>query len=493
MSDDPLTAAPRRPPNILWFCTDHQRFDTVAALGNPEIRTPYLDALVRQGAAFTHAYCQSPLCCPSRASFMTGRYPSAVHVNYNALDYFPPAAETTLVSRLLAEAGYECGLVGKLHLADGHGDPYATEPRVNDGFGWFDWSLGSHDDWAPGVHGYGDWIRAKGHEPSAVFARRPTTPNRLYAPTPEQDNIPYALHQTTWCSERAIAFIEQAREPWFLCVNVNDPHPTFDPPWEYYRRYDPDSLSDPHFRESDLEKQERLADIEWRARRPVPTRPSEMDAKRVRAAYYAMIELIDAEFGRIVEHLEATGQRRDTVIVFMSDHGEMLGDHGLLEKGCRFYEGMVRVPLLMAWPGRIPAGRRCDSLVELTDVAPTLLEFAGQPIPPLMQGRSLARVIERGDDDSEAHRDFVRTEYYGARGRPAGRSFATMYRDRRWKLVVYHNHGTGELYDLDDDPWEYVDRWNDPDFRDVKADLITRSFDATAMAADPGPPRRQDR
>jgi len=276
-------------------------------------------------------------------------------------------------------------------------------------------------------------------------------------------------------------------------VNVNDPHPPFDPPWEYYRRYDPDSLSDPYFREIDLEQQDRLADIEWRARRPVPTRPFDMDAKRVRAAYYAMIELIDAEFGRIVQHLEATGQRRDTVIVFMSDHGEMLGDHGLLEKGCRFYEGMVRVPLLMAWPGRIPAGRRCDSLVELTDVAPTLLEFAGQPIPPLMQGRSLARVIEGGDNDGEAHRDFVRTEYFGVRGRPAGRSFATMYRDRRWKLVVYHNHGTGELYDLDDDPWEFVDRWNDPDFRDVKSDLIARSFDATAMAADPGPPRRQDR
>ena len=196
----------------------------------------------------------------------------------------------------------------------------------------------------------------------AVFARRSTTPNRLYAPTPEQDNIPYSLHQSTWCTERAIAFIEQAREPWLLCVNVKDPQPPFDPPWEYYRRYEPDALSDPYFRESDLDQQERLADIEWRARRPVPTRPSDMDARRVRAAYYAMIELIDAEFGRIVEHLEAADQVCDTVIVFMSDHGEMLGDHWLQEEGCRFYEGMVRVPFLIAWPGRIPAGRRCGSL-----------------------------------------------------------------------------------------------------------------------------------
>ena len=478
------------PPNILWYCTDHQRFDTVAALGNSEIHTPTLDRLASEGVALTHAFCQSPLCSPSRASFMTGRYPSTIHANYNAVDYFPPAAQETLVSRLLAEAGYHCGLVGKLHLADGHGRADRSEPRANDGFEFFEWSLGPHDSWDPGIHGYADWLRAGGHDPAVLFRRATGTPNRLFVPTPQRDNIPPEQHQTTWCSERAIAFIEEAREPWFLCVNSNDPHPPFDPPWEYFRRYDPATLSGPHFRETDIEHQLGLADIDWRARRLVPRGPDEIDARTVRAAYYAMIELIDFELGRILRYLETSGARRNTVVVFMSDHGEMLGDHGLLEKGCRFYEGLVRVPLLVSWPGHIAEGRQSDALVELIDVAPTLLDFAGLPIPALMQGRSLSDLLTGADANSE-HRAFVRTEYYGARGRPPGRSFATMYRDRRWKLVTYHNHGTGELYDLDDDPWEFVDRWDDRSHQDIKAKLISRSFDASVLAADPGPSRRQ--
>ena len=108
---------PLPPPNILWYCTDQQRFDTIGALGNPHIRTPNLDGLVREGVTFTHTYCQCTVCLPSRASFMTGRYPGTIHANHNAADHFPRGAETTLVTRLLAAGGYDCGLVGKLHLA----------------------------------------------------------------------------------------------------------------------------------------------------------------------------------------------------------------------------------------------------------------------------------------------------------------------------------------------------------------------------------------
>ena len=109
-----------KPPNILWFCTDQQRFDTIGALGNPHVSTPTIDALVRTGMAFTHAFCQSPICTPSRAAFLTGMYPSAVHVNGNGNDYFP--ADVPLVPKLLADAGYTCGLIGKLHLASAFHD-----------------------------------------------------------------------------------------------------------------------------------------------------------------------------------------------------------------------------------------------------------------------------------------------------------------------------------------------------------------------------------
>ena len=120
----------RRPPNILWYCSDQQRFDTIGALGNPHVHTPNLDALVRRGTAFTHTYCQSPICTPSRASFLTGMYPSRIHVNYNHNDYFPAEAKRYLVSHALSEVGYDCGLVGKLHISSHAG---RREKRTNDG------------------------------------------------------------------------------------------------------------------------------------------------------------------------------------------------------------------------------------------------------------------------------------------------------------------------------------------------------------------------
>ncbi|NOX98576.1 MAG: sulfatase-like hydrolase/transferase, partial [Verrucomicrobia bacterium] len=139
-------------PNILWYCTDQQRFDTIAALGNEYVQTSALDALVKEGVSFTHTYCQSPICTPSRSSFMTGLYPSRVHNTRNGndtLDNHPP-----LISRLLADSGYDCGLVGKFHLlSSGH----RTEPRLDDGFSFWKFSHAPRDDWSEG-HDYADWV-----------------------------------------------------------------------------------------------------------------------------------------------------------------------------------------------------------------------------------------------------------------------------------------------------------------------------------------------
>ena len=214
-------------PNILWYCTDQQRFDTIAALGNPHAHTPTLDGLVAEGVSLTHAYCQNPICAPSRASFMTGRYPSAVGVTANGNDYFPPAAEATLVSRLLAEAGYDCGLAGKLHLA---GCERRREPRAADGFRFFQWSHSPRNNWPPGEHDYVDWLRTQGHDPAAVLNLKHARKDRALRPSHDDDNVPPDLHQTTWCSEMALEFLAGATEPWLLCVNPFDPHPPFNPP-----------------------------------------------------------------------------------------------------------------------------------------------------------------------------------------------------------------------------------------------------------------------
>lgn len=449
-------------PNILWICTDQQRFDTIHALGNPHLRTPHLDRLVAEGAAFTHAYCQSPICTPSRASFLTGMYPSRVRACGNGNDYWAGAAP--LVTKLLADAGYDCGLSGKLHLAAAEN---RVEKRGADGYRVFHWSHGPIHLNQPG-HEYDAWLARQGYS-LAELRRQPAA-------------IPPELHQTTWCADRAIDFIEAAApgQPWLFSVNVFDPHPPFDPPQAYRDHYPTAAMPGPHFQESDLAAQAKLAGIDFQT---PARRPDSFNACGLQAAYWAMVELIDANVGRLLAALERTGQADNTLVIFMSDHGEALGDHGLLMKGCRFYEGLVRVPLLLRWPGKIRAGLRRDALVELTDLAPTLLELAGLPVPAAMQGRSLWPLLT---GQTDRHRDLVRCEYYAAL--PPGQSRATMMRDQRHKLVVYHGTELGELFDLEEDPWEFHNLWDDCGRAEIRFRLVRQSFDALANALDLGPP-----
>ena len=477
-------------PNILWICTDQQRYDTIGALGNPHVSTPNIDRLVQDGVAFTHAFCQSPICTPSRASFLTGMYPSAVHVNGNGNEYFPN--NPPLVTRMIAEAGYDCGLIGKLHLASAYG---RVERRANDGYRYWQYSHAPRDDWEKG-HDYADWVRAKGYILGELIAN--------------VEGVPAELHQTTWCAEKTIDFIREDRyTPWLASVNIYDPHPPFNPPQSYREMFDPAEMPGPLFRETDLEQQKKLeaVDFQSRGRSPdeldirnpiVPQSPSSLatvdadsrsarDAKSLQAAYYAMIKLIDDQVGRILETLEETGQREQTVILFTSDHGEMLGDHGLIQKGCRFYEGLVRVPLIFSWPGHFESGLKNDALVELLDKAPTLLELAGLNVPERMQGRSLLPILQ-GEVSGDHHRDFIRCEYYDAVDMPDG-TFATMYRDRSHKLVVYHGHRHGELYDLEADPDEFENLWDKRSSQGLKLDLMKRSYDSSMLAIDRGPQR----
>ena len=482
-----------RPPNILWICTDQQRYDTIGALGNDCASTPNIDRLVGEGVACTRAYCQSPICTPSRASFLSGMYASAVHVNGNGNECFP-SRHPPLVTQLLADSGYDCGLIGKLHLASAFG---RTEPRTDDGYRYWQYSHAPRDDWESG-HDYADWVRARGADLGEL--------------TRDPRGVPAQLHQTTWCAEKAMEFIRQERagRPWLASVNIYDPHPPFNPPQSYREIFDPARMPGPLFRESDLEQQRQLqaVDFQSEARRPqaldiespiIPHSPKKggerlspdstggRDTKSLQAAYYAMIKLIDDRVGDMLECLEESGQRDDTLVVFTSDHGETLGDHGLIQKGCRFYEGLVRVPLIFSLPGRVLSKLRCDALVELLDLAPTFLELAGVDVPERMQGKSLLPILQ-GEAPPQYHKDFVRCEYYDALDAPDG-TLASMYRDQRYKLVVYHGHECGELYDLTEDPEEFDNLWNEPETQPLKLKLVKRSFDATVQAMDRGPRR----
>lgn len=477
-------------PNILWFCTDQQRWDTIGALGHPGVDTPTLDGLVARGVSFERAYVQSPICTPSRASFLTGRYPMNVRVVRNGNAFFPPGP--TLVTKLLADAGYACGLVGKLHLSSAY---KRVEARTDDGYETFLYSHAPRDDWQEG-HAYADWVRAKG-EDLGDLAR-------------ELDGIEPDLHQTTWACEQTIEFVSRMRDrPWLASVNVYDPHPPFNPPAAYRSMFDPATMPDPLWRQSDLAQQQKLAALDFQSmvadprdldiKHPIlPASPSHglqteeaspgaRDAWSLKAAYFAMIKLIDDQLARLLDALEVTDQLDRTVILFTSDHGEMLGDHGLIEKGCRFYEGLVHVPMIWSCPARFLQNARSPALVMALDVAPTLLDLAGIAIPDEMQGKSLRPLLD-GRASLHRHHDFVRAEYLDALDLPDG-TMATMYFDGRYKLSVYHSHGLGELYDLNTDPGEFDDLWNDPAHLDLKLDLLRRSFDVTVLALDKGAPR----
>ncbi len=455
-------------PNILWICTDQQRWDTISGLGNDYIRTPNIDRLANEGVAFLNAFCQSPICTPSRSSFLTGMYPSSVHGCGNGNDRWAEAVP--LVTKTLADTGYRCGLVGKLHLAGCH---ERVEPRPeDDGYSVFHWSHSHKDIWPEG-HAYADWVKEKGGNLGEMYQ--------------EKGYMDPQLHQTKFCADKAIEFMEEnAGHPWLMSVNIFDPHVPFDPPQPYLEKYDPESVPDPLFRESDLEAQKKLSGVDFQV---VASDPESFQAKEKIAAYYAMIEQIDDHVGRMLDCLDQSGQREDTLVIFTSDHGEMLGDHGLITKGCRFYEGLVHVPLIISWPGVISQGTRKGSLVELTDIAPTLLDYAGIEKGERMIGRSLRRLLE---SEVDAHRKFVRCEYYRALSLLApGRegwegSYATMIRTDRYKLVVYHGHEMGELFDLEADPSEFENLWSNPKYSEIRFDLMKAMLDQSAFAVDLG-------
>ena len=468
-------------PNILWICTDQQRHDTIHALGNTHIRTPNMDRLAAEGVAFTRAYCQCPICTPSRASFLTGLYPSTLHVNRNGNDHFP--ADVQLITRRLADAGYDCGLAGKLHLSAAHG---RVEVRPDDGYRLFEWSHHPtpEDFWPTEQHDYQRWLRGQGVDWDTAYDADTVEgwTERAYS----RPGIAAEYHQTTWCANKAIAFMREQRDgPWLMSVNPFDPHPPFDPPASYLARMDADNMPLPLFQPEELESQLDFAEIDFQTITPLD--PSSYDARRMVAAYYAQIELIDDQLGRMLDALQESGQRENTIVIFTSDHGEMLGDHGLQWKGCRFYEGLVHVPLILSWPGHFREQLRSDALVELTDLVPTLAKAVGIETSPDVQGRSLLPILT-GQAAPDRFRDFVRSEYHDALDRPHA-SHANMLFDGRFKLVVYHGHKVGELYDLEHDPHEFVNLWDHPDAQEIKYERMKRLFDAVMLTTDEGQPR----
>ncbi|MFC4989216.1 sulfatase family protein [Saliphagus infecundisoli] len=472
-------------PNILWICTDQQRYDTLGCYGNDFVETPNIDTLAESGVQFNQAFSQSPVCVPSRASFLTGRYPRTTRVHGNG--YSIPDDET-LVTRRLADEGYVCGLSGKLHVSPAH--PESTdlpmgERRIDDGYADFQWS---HDiTHASPANEYQRWLLEEG----------------VKYETHRVEGCPYVkvgmrpeYHQTTWCARKAESFIELAvnnDEPWLYSVNPFDPHHAFEAPDSYLQRY-LDHLEEiplPDYELGELNDKppwyRACHENAYTMEGLIPyTDMDDREHRIVIASYWAMCDLIDDAVGRLVNALERTGQREDTLVVFTSDHGELLGDHGIYLKGPFFYEESLRVPLLVSWPGEIREGVQTDELVELVDLAPTFMDATGLDVPQAMQGESLWPFLT---DETDFHRDSVYAEAYDLVGWQEPTDYSTMVRTDEYKLVRHHRTDQGELYDLSEDPGEKLNRWDDPAYTDVRAELLTTLSDRMADTVDPAPKR----
>ncbi|MCD6519139.1 MAG: sulfatase-like hydrolase/transferase [Anaerolineae bacterium] len=392
-------------PNILLIFTDQQRFDTIHAAGNPIIKTPHLDRLVREGTLFTSAYTPSPVCVPARCSLIHGQYPHRTGCTYNG---DPMPEDRPSLMQVLTEAGYRTHGIGKMH--------FRPDPQALRGFQTREHSEEirervEDDD-------YLQFLQANGF--GHVYDPMGPRGEMYYIPQPAQ--MPARLHNTQWVGDRAVAFIREAQgeRPFFLFASFIHPHPPFSPPTPWNKLY-------------------------RAALMPLPRRPDAMEALQIyinrvqnrykyrdngidnnllrvmKAYYYACISFIDYQIGRMLQALEEAGQLENTLILFTSDHGEFLGDYNCFGKRSML-DAAARIPLVVRYPRRFAPGRVCDVPVSLVDVMPTLLSAAGIDSRPYgLDGLDLARVA-RGMEDRTVYSQFQR----GALG-------VYMAVNRRWK------------------------------------------------------------
>jgi uncharacterized sulfatase len=483
-----------RRPNILLITSDQQHWNTIGAF-NPEIRTPNLDRLVREGTTFTRAYCPNPTCTPTRASIITGMYPS----QHGAWTLGTKLLEDRhTVGEDFQKAGYRTALVGKAHFQPLRStDQYSSlesYPILQDlefwrkfhgpfyGFDHVELARNHTNEAHVGQH-YAIWMEEKGCANWRDYYLPPT--GTMDKSIRHKWPIPEEYHYDTWIAERTNALLEQFKangENFFLWSSFFDPHPPYLAPEPWDTMYDPDQLTipqvtpgehdrnPPHFRLT----QEKQPDFSYLKETGYGihgyhshVRLPDEERKKLVATYYGMISLMDKYIGKILDKLDELGLADDTIVVFTTDHGHFFGQHGLQAKGGFHYEDLIRVPFIVRYPGRVPAGRQSSAIQSLVDLAPTFLSFCGIPVPPAMTGLDQSRVWL---GETERARDHAICEF---RHEPTTIHQKT-YVDDRYKITIYYNQTYGEIFDLQEDPGEVRNLWDDPDYASLKTELLLK-------------------
>ena len=490
--------------NILFIMCDQLRWDYLSCAGHPHLETPNIDRLAQKGVRFEHAYCQSPLCGPSRACFYTGRYMSShgATVNEN-----PLRVDELRLGDHLRNAGMRTVLVGKSGASANPAglerlqiDPTSEvgRTRAQDGFEPFERFAGMHPD--PIVQadlGYNAYLRAHGYagdNPWELYAnsaydhagQRVSGWQLRHADKPAL--VAEEHSETAFTTNRAIEFLEQAGDdqPWCLHVSYIKPHWPLLAPAPYHNLYGPEQLL--RVRQSAIEREN-----------PHPVYAAFMQQeysqnyaraqvrRRVIPTYMGLVKQIDDHLGRLFAYLEEKGQMEKTLIVFTSDHGDYLGDHWLGEKDL-FHEPSVRIPLIVYDPSReadATRGTVDERFVEAIDLVPTFVEFAGGEVEEnRLEGRSLLPLLraESATGDRPVWRDYTISEIdYSDRGPRTLLDLhpydcrAYMLRTMRWKYIL-HERFRPQLFDLANDPDEFVDLGADPGYEATRRELHDQLF-----------------
>lgn len=510
-------------PNFLFFITDQHRADWLGCTGHPVVRTPNIDRIAAEGTLFEDFHVALPVCMPNRASLMTGRMPSVHGLRHNGC-VLPKRANTFV--DVLAAGGYATASIGKSHL-----QPFTDSPplRATDtidrlipeawkpdkvaytmeepssfqgdtvspfdvpyyGFQHID-MVTSHGDQCGGQ--YGQWFRENVPDWQALHDPANELPHNYSCPQAYRTPVPEDSYPTAWVADRAIEYLEghaDRSDPFFAFVSFPDPHHPFNPPGKYWDMYAPDDFSVdlPYEAHENPSPPLEHAREMWKAGKtpPIPQMPFLADDQSVREAMAltaGMITMIDDHIGRVVQTLKDTGQYDNTIIIFTSDHGDYLGDFNMMLKGPLPMPSITRVPMIWSDPEtRAPV--RTDTLASTIDISASILDRAGLRPYNGMQGRSFLKSL----DGTQTHRDEVLIEHNDGGPRMGFERAARVrtMRTSKWRFSVFAGEKWGELYDLQADPRETRNLWDDPAYAADKADLSLRLVHHLTFQMDESP------
>ena len=449
-------------PNIIFIITDQQRYDTINALGYDYMETPHMDRLIREGVHFTDCHVTAASCAPARASLFKGYYPHTTGILKNADTWKRSWIE------LLNEARYHCTNVGKMHTW-----PFTTELGFDERY-----VVENKDRYLEGRYYFDEWdkaLRFRGlvKQQREQYRALPDYRARLGA---FDWKLPEETHPDVFVGDMAVWWIENfpKTEPLFLQIGFPGPHPPYDPIPRYAEPYLAKKLPLLEVTEEELQaqpaplKELRVHNTEVDHDSVVhQLQPTEEQRHRQRAYYLANVTMIDEKIGQIMEALERKGYLENAVVIFTSDHGDCLTDHGHSQKWT-MYDAITHVPLVIWSPGRFAGSRSVDALCQQMDIGPAILELAQAEVPPSLEAKSLLPAIL---DQPYQERDYVFAEQ-AKDGILTGTEFMTMIRSREWKLVHYLDEPWGQLYNLIDDPHEVKNLWDDSSAVEKKQELL---------------------